>query len=69
MKGLKKGLIYVFLANLFSLFCSLITGFVLPKFLNVDTYGNIKLFQLYVTYSSLLNLGYAEGMYLNSSFK
>lgn len=62
--SIKKGIIYVFVANVISLLISLFTGFVLPKILSIETYANIKLFQLYVTYIGILHLGFADGMYL-----
>ena len=61
---LKKGIMYVFIANIINLVISLITGFVLPKLLSIETYANIKLFQLYVTYIGIVSLGFADGMYL-----
>ena len=55
---------YVFIANVINLMISLFTGFVLPKVLSIETYSNIKLFQLYITYIGILSFGYADGMYL-----
>lgn len=60
----KKGLMYVFGANIINLIISLVTGFVLPKILSIETYSNIKLFQLYITYIGILHLGFSDGMYL-----
>lgn len=60
----KKGLYYIFIANILNLMISLLTGFVLPKFLSIETYSNVKLFQLYITYIGVLSLGFADGMYL-----
>ena len=60
----KNGIIYVFIANAISLFIGLFTGFFLPKLLSIETYANIKLFQLYITYVGILHLGFADGMYL-----
>lgn len=62
--SLKKGIFYVFLANSINLMISLITGFVLPKFLSIETYSDIKLFQLYITYIGILHFGFVDGMYL-----
>ena len=62
--GLKRGITYVFIANIINLIISLFTGFVLPKLLSVDTYASIKLFQLYITYITVLHLGFSDGMYL-----
>ncbi len=62
--SLKKGFVYVFLANMLGLIISVITGFVLPKMLSIDSYSNIKLFQLYIAYIGILHLGFSDGMYL-----
>lgn len=62
--GVKKGIIYVFIANIINMSINLFTAFLLPKYLSVDSYANIKLFTLYVTYLGILHLGYADGMYL-----
>lgn len=64
MTSIKKGIVYVFIANLINLIISLFTGFVLPKMLSIETYASIKLFQLYVTYIGIVHLGFADGMYL-----
>ena len=62
--NLKKGIVYVFIANFINLIISLFSGFVLPKFLNIETYASIKLFQLYISYIGLVSFGFADGMYL-----
>ena len=62
--SLKKGAMYVFIANVINLIISLFTGFVLPKYLSIETYSSIKLFQLYITYIGILHLGFSDGMYL-----
>ena len=62
--SIKKGIVYVFVANAINMLVNLFTAFLLPKFLSVDAYANIKLFTLYVTYLGILHLGYADGMYL-----
>ena len=67
--SVKKGIVYVFIANAINLAISLFTAFFLPKFLSVDSYANIKLFNLYVTYLGILHLGYADGMYLRNGGK
>lgn len=66
---LKKGIFYIFIANIINLIISLFTGFVLPKYLSIETYANIKLFQLYVTYIGIVSLGFADGMYLRHGGK
>lgn len=62
--NLKKGLIVVFLANAINLIFNLLTNFLLPKYLSVDSYAAIKTFQLYTTYVGVFGLGAADGMYL-----
>lgn len=54
----------VFIANLINLGISLINGFILPKYLSVDTYASIKTYQLYANYIGVLALGYTDGLYL-----
>lgn len=67
--SLKKGMLYVFIANVINLIISLFTGFVLPKYLSIDTYSSIRLFQLYITYVGILHLGFSDGMYLKHGGK
>ncbi len=67
--SVKRGIMYVFIANAINLAISLFTAFFLPKFLSVDSYANIKLFNLYITYLGILHLGYADGMYLRNGGK
>lgn len=62
--SVRKGILYVFIANVINLIFSLFTSLFLPKFLSIDTYSYIKLFQLYITYVGILHLGYSDGMYL-----
>lgn len=63
--NLKKGIILVFLANAINLVISLVNGFVLPKYLSVETYADIKTYQLYANYIAILVLGYSDGLYLS----
>ena len=63
-KKLVRGIFVVFFANFINLFFSLATNFLLPKYLTIDSYAQIKTFQLYVSYVGLLHLGYVDGMYL-----
>ena len=60
----KKGMAYVFLATGIGFVINLITNFILPKFLSVETYADIKLYQLYITYVGILHFGFSDGMYL-----
>ena len=62
--SLKKGVIRVLIANIISLVFSLLTNFILPKYLSIESYSTIKTFQLYIVYIGVLHLGYEDGMYL-----
>lgn len=62
--SLKKGIAVIFGANLLNLIFNLLTNFLLPQYLSVDCYAEIKTFQLYVGYSGILHLGYEDGMYI-----
>ena len=62
--NLKRGLILVFSANIVNLVFNLLTNFLMPKYLSVDSYAAIKTFQLYTTYIGIFGLGAADGMYL-----
>ena len=61
---MKKGIALIMLANLFNLVIGLVNGFVLPKFLSVESYAMIKTFTLYSTFAGIFHLGYLDGMYL-----
>ncbi len=63
-KSLKKGMLIVFAANILNLVLSLARNFVLPKYLDVSVYADLKTFQLYTSYAGLAALGYIDGMYL-----
>ena len=63
-RGLKKGIVVVLIANIINLVISLLRNFLLPKYLSVETYADIKLYQLYISYAGFAALGYIDGMYL-----
>ena len=62
--NLKKGMMEILLANIINMVFNLLTNFLLPKYLSVDSYAAIKTFQVYTTYVGIFALGYADGMYL-----
>lgn len=62
--SLSTGMLVVLVANIFNLSLSLIRSFLLPKYLSIPAYADIKTYQLYLSYSSLLTFGYIDGMYL-----
>lgn len=61
---LSRGMLSVLIANIINLIFNLLTNFLLPKYLSMESYADIKTFQLYVTYAGFLHLGYIDGMYL-----
>lgn len=63
-RKLKTGILAVLIANLINVCFSLLTNFLLPKYLPIDSYAAIKTFQLYTSYVGLLHFGYIDGMYL-----
>ena len=63
-ENLKKGIVLIFAANAINLMIGLVNGFVLPKYLSVETYADIKTYQLYVNYIAILAFGYSDGLYL-----
>lgn len=62
--GLKKGLFLIMLANLLNLLVSLVNGFVLPRYLSIESYAMIKTYTLYMSFAGFFHLGYLDGMYL-----
>lgn len=62
--NLKRGIFLILWANVINLSISLITNFVLPKYLSVESYAYIKTFQLYINYIGILHLGFADSLYL-----
>lgn len=63
-ENLKRGITLVFIANAINLIISLVNGFVLPKYLSVESYADIKTYHLYANYIGVLVLGYSDGLYL-----
>ena len=63
-KALSKGIIRILVINIINLLFNLISNFVIPKYLSVDTYADLKTYQLYVNYLGLLHLGFIDSLYL-----
>lgn len=61
---LRKGIISVICANIVNLFISIGNGFLLPKYLSIDTYACLKIFLLYISYIGVLHFGYVDGIYI-----
>lgn len=52
------------IANLIGLVISVVTNFLIPKYVSVDSYSLIKTYALYLTYAGFFSIGYNDGMYL-----
>lgn len=63
--SIKHGIAVVLVANLINLFFNLLTNFLLPKYLSINTYAQLKSFIMYTNYVGILHMGYSDGMYLN----
>lgn len=61
---MKKGLLNVMFANIICLLISILTNFLVPKFVSIDSYSMIKTYALYLTYAGFFSAGYNDGMYL-----
>lgn len=59
-----KNISKVFSANLVNMLISILTAFLLPYFLTVDSYAELKTFTFYVSYLGILQLGFVDGMYI-----
>lgn len=57
-------IIKVAFGNVVALFAGIISGFILPKIMDLTNYGYYKTFSLYISYLSLLNLGVLDGLLL-----
>ena len=61
---LSKGIFQVIIANIINLTISIGNGFLLPKFLSIDSYAALRTFLLYTSYIGALHLGYVDGIYI-----
>ena len=64
LTNIKTGMLKVLIANVVNLIIGLLSSFILPKFLSINSYAEIKTFQLYVSYIGLLHFGYVDALYL-----
>ncbi len=62
--NLKKGIVQVFLANIINLLFSVCNGFLLPRYLSMESYAGFKTFLLYTSYIWALHFGYLNGVYI-----
>ena len=61
---LSKGILQVIIANTINLIISIGNGFLLPKFLSIESYAALKTFLLYTSYIGILHFGYVDGIYI-----
>ena len=61
---MKKGLMSVMMANVICLIINVLTNFLVPKYVSIDSYSLIKTYTLYIGYAGFFSLGYNDGMYL-----
>lgn len=59
-----KKIFKVVFVDFMALFFGIINGFLLPKFLSIESYAYIKTFSLYIGYSGIFHLGFSDGMYI-----
>lgn len=63
-ESMKKGIVVILVANIINLLISLVRNFILPKYLPIDTYADIKFYQLVLSYGGLMAVGFIDGMYI-----
>lgn len=61
---LVRGIVQIITANVINLIISIGNGFLLPKFLSVESYADLKTFLLYISYIGVLHFGYVDGIYM-----
>lgn len=54
----------ILFSNLFSLIAKITQNFILPKYLPINIYADIKTYQLFISISGFLAFGYIDGMLL-----
>lgn len=59
-----KDILMVTISNFTTILAGVITGFIIPKILNIEDYGLYKTFTLYSSYIGLLSLGIVDGIVL-----
>ena len=66
---LGRGIIEVLCANVLNLMIAVVNGFLLPKYLPVETYADLKTFLLYLSYIGVLHFGYIYAIYIKYCVK
>ena len=64
LHNIKSGMFKILIANVINLIIGLLSSFILPKFLTVNSYATLKTYQLYISYIGILHFGYVDSLYL-----
>lgn len=59
-----KSLFLIIISNGMTMIAGVLSGFVIPKMMTLDSYGLYKIYTLYVNYLPLLHFGLSTGIYL-----
>lgn len=62
--SLTKNIVSVLKVNVLKLVLTALVTLIMPAFLSINTYADIKMFQLYVSYIGLFHFGYVDGIYM-----
>ncbi|SHI09150.1 Membrane protein involved in the export of O-antigen and teichoic acid [Clostridium collagenovorans DSM 3089] len=62
--NLKKGIFIVLIANIINVIISMGNNLLLPRYLSIESYANIKTYFFYLSYVGILCLGFLDGMYI-----
>jgi Cation transport ATPase len=54
----------VFSANVVNILVGIVAGFLVPAFLPINAYADIKTFTLYISYLGILHLGFIDGVFI-----
>ena len=63
-KKIATNTLIVTISNVVLLLVGILAGFIIPKVLGVENYGFFKTFTMYATYTTFLQLGFVNGIYL-----
>ena len=61
--NIKKSLRVIFV-ECFGILIGILSGLVIPKVFDIQSYSYLKTFTLYITYAGMLHFGFSDGMYL-----
>lgn len=59
-----KNIYYTLGANILTFLMGVVTGFIIPKFLGIESYAYVKLFAFYTTYVGISHFGFLDGIYI-----